>query len=464
MELKSGLQVTLQQRLTMTPRLQQALKLLQVPTLELQQILKQELQQNPLLEEVDDVIESEEDVEAKEQEELPQEDSSVDWDEFWNDTYDPSFRGQEDRSQEFMERVPVTKVGLADLLEAQLRQSTSSERDVEIGRFIIGCIDDDGYMRVPLDEVARDLEVELEDVERVLSLIQTFDPPGVGARSREECLLIQLRAKGIENPIAEAILEDHFQNFLQRRYGEIAKALKTTPEQVQQAADLIATLNPNPGSQVSGDDPIYVIPDLIVERVNDDYEVFLNDKNVPRLRISARYRQLLSKSRGKKDPAGSFIQGKLNSARWLIQTIEQRRRTMVKVMRCIVDEQREFLDKGITHLKPLTLQQVASRIGMHESTVSRVTSNKYVQTPRGVFPLKYFFSSSLERDGGEDVSAKAVKNLIKEIIDQEDRKSPLSDQAIADILHERGYKIARRTVAKYREQMNILSARQRRRY
>jgi RNA polymerase sigma-54 factor len=462
MELKTGLQTTLQQRLAMTPRLQQALKLLQVPTLELQQILKQELQQNPLLEEVDDVVEAEE-AEAK-SEETQEEDTGVDWDEFWNDTYDSSFRGGEDRSQDFQERVPVTRVGLRELLESQLRQVTSVPERIEIGLFVIGCIDDDGYMRVPVEEVARDLDRSAEKVGEVLALIQTFDPPGVGARSREECLLIQLKLRKVDNPVAEAILSEHFNDFLQRRYSDIAKALKITPEQVQAAADVIATLNPNPGSQISGDEPMYVIPDLIVERVNDDYEVFLNDRNVPRLRISARYRELLRNSKGRKDPAGSFIQGKLNSARWLIQTIEQRRRTMVKVMKCIVDEQREFLEKGIAHLRPLTLQQVATRIGMHESTVSRVTSNKYVQTPRGVFLLKYFFSSSLEKDGGEDVSAKSVRNLIKEIIAQEDRKAPFSDQAIADQLHDRGFRIARRTVAKYREQMNILSARQRRRY
>jgi RNA polymerase sigma-54 factor len=462
MELKTGLQTTLQQRLAMTPRLQQALKLLQVPTLELQQILKQELQQNPLLEEVDDVVEAEE-AEAK-SEETQEEDTSVDWDEFWNDTYDSSFRGSEDRSQDFQERVPVTRVGLRELLESQLRQCTSSPEEIDIGLFLIGCIDDDGYMRVPVEEVARDLDKSVEKIEEVLALIQTFDPPGVGARSREECLLVQLKSKNVENPVAEAILREHFNDFLQRRYSDIAKALKITPEQVQAAADVIATLNPNPGSQITGDEPMYVIPDLIVERVNDDYEVYLNDRNVPRLRISARYRELLRNSKGRKDPAGSFIQGKLNSARWLIQTIEQRRRTMVKVMKCIVEEQREFLEKGIAHLRPLTLQQVATRIGMHESTVSRVTSNKYVQTPRGVFLLKYFFSSSLEKDGGEDVSAKSVRNLINEIIAREDKKAPLSDQAIADQLHDRGFRIARRTVAKYREQMNILSARQRRRY
>jgi RNA polymerase sigma-54 factor len=465
MEMKTGLQTTLQQRLAMTPRLQQALKLLQVPTLELQQILKQELQENPMLEEVDDVVEAEDDAELKPQEDTAaQEESKVDWEDFWNDTYDSSFRGSERRPEDYQEKVPVTKVGLRDLLENQLRQNTSSPGEIEIGDFIIGCIDDDGYMRVPLEEVARDLGVDLEDVEQTLELMQTFDPAGVGARSRQECLLIQLKTRGIDNSVAEAIIRDHFQSFLQRRYADIAKALKVTAEQIQAAADVIATLNPNPGAQLSGEEPQYVIPDLIVERVNDDYEVFLNDKNVPRLRISSRYRELLRQNKGRKDAASAFIQGKLNSAKWLIQTIEQRRRTMVKVMRCIVDEQREFLDRGIAHLRPLTLQQVAGRIGMHESTVSRVTSNKYVQTPRGVFLLKYFFSSSLETDGGEDVSAKSVRNLISELINGEDKKTPLSDQAIADKLHDGGFRIARRTVAKYREQMNILSARQRRRY
>jgi RNA polymerase sigma-54 factor len=447
----------------MTPRLQQALKLLQVPTLELQQILKQELQQNPMLEEVDDVVEAEDDKESK-SEENQEEDENVDWDEFWNDSYDPSFRASENRSEDFQERVPVTKVSLIELLENQLRQSTSSLEQIRIGEFLIGCIDDDGYMRVPLEELSRDLDKGVEEIEEVLRLIQTFDPPGVGARTMEECLVIQLRAKGVESPVAESILKNHLQDFLQKRYSDIARALRITPAQVQEAADIIATLNPNPGSQISGDEPMYVIPDLIVERVNDDYEVFLNDKNVPRLRISSRYREILRGQKGRKDAAGTFIQGKLNSARWLIQTIEQRRRTMVKVMRCIVDEQREFLDKGIAFLKPLTLQQVAGRIGMHESTVSRVTSNKYAQTPRGVYLLKYFFSSSLERDGYEDVSAKSVRNLIQEIITQEEKKNPLSDQAIADELRDRGFRIARRTVAKYREQMNILSARQRRRY
>jgi len=239
-------------------------------------------------------------------------------------------------------------------------------------------------------------------------------------------------------------------------------------EEVQAAADEVATLNPKPGLEVSAEDPKYVVPDLIVERVDDDYIVLLNDRNVPRLRISSAYESVLKdrKNSDKGTPGGdtrAYIQNKLNSARWLIQTIEQRRRTMIKVMNCIIREQREFFDKGIAFLRPLTLQQVARQIDMHESTVSRVCSGKYVQTPRGVFELKFFFSSGLETEDGEDVSARTAKDIIKTLIEEEDKKEPLSDQRIAEMLHEKGLRIARRTVAKYREQLSILPARFRRR-
>jgi RNA polymerase sigma-54 factor len=237
---------------------------------------------------------------------------------------------------------------------------------------------------------------------------------------------------------------------------------------VQAAADAIALLNPKPGLEVSNEDPKYVVPDLVVERVDDEYLVMLNDRHLPRLRISSAYEGMMRDKKKSECTAGEvktreYIQGKLNSARWLIQTIEQRRRTMIKVMNCIIREQREFFDKGIAFLRPLTLQQVARQIDMHESTVSRVCSGKYVQTPRGVFELKFFFSSGLETEDGEDVSARTARDIIKTLIDEEDKKEPLSDQRIAELLHEKGLRIARRTVAKYREQLSILSARFRRR-
>src|SRR6185295_1873194 len=247
------------------------------------------------------------------------------------------------------------------------------------------------------------------------------------------------------------------------RFPEIARQLRCGVEEVQEGADVVATLNPKPGLEVSAEDPKYVVPDLLVERVDEQYVVLLNDKNVPRLRINQAYEAVLKGQRKVDATERDYIKGKLNSARWLIQTIEQRRRTMIKVMTCIIQEQREFFDKGIQFLRPLTLQQVARQIGMHESTVSRVTTNKYVQTPRGVFELKFFFSSGLSQEDGEDVSAKTAKDRIRNLIGEEDTKEPLSDQKIAELLHVDGLNIARRTVAKYREQLKILPARFRRR-
>src|SRR5438093_1252779 len=375
MEMKHSLNLSLRPALIMTPRLQQALKLLQVPTIELQQILKQEIMQNPLLEEVDEVTDSED---------LAKEDS-------------------------------------------------------------------------PEEAANEEAEDPAEE-----------DPIGVGARDLRECLLIQLEARDAQGTLAWKLVHDQFDSLVNRRFPEIARQLKCSAEEVQAAADVVATLNPKPGFQVSSEDPKYVVPDLIVERVDDQYVVLLNDRHLPRLRISAAYESVLRDKKRAECTDGEaktreYIQSKLNSARWLIQTIEQRRRTMIKVMNCIIREQREFFDKGIAFLRPLTLQQVARQIDMHESTVSRVCSGKYVQTPRGVFELKFYFSSGLETEDGEDVSARTAKDIIKTLIEEEDRKEPLSDQRIAELLHEKGLRIARRTVAKYREQLSILPARFRRR-
>ena len=308
----------------------------------------------------------------------------------------------------------------------------------------------------------------IEQCERALAVIQALEPVGVGARDLRECLLIQLEAKSREDTLAYRIIRDHFDHLVNRRFPEISRQLKCSLEDVQAAADAIATLNPRPGLEVSAEDPKYVVPDLLVERVDDEYIVLLNDRHLPRLRISSAYEGVLrdkKKSEMNADQLKTreYIQGKLSSARWLIQTIEQRRKTMIKVMNCIIREQRDFFDRGIAFLRPLTLQQVARQIEMHESTVSRVCSGKYVQTPRGVFELRFFFSSGLETEDGEDVSARTAKNIIKTLIDEEDKKDPLSDQRIAELLHEKGLRIARRTVAKYREQMSVLPARFRRR-
>lgn len=475
MEMRPSLHLQQKQSLIMTPRLQQALKLLQVPTLELQQILKQEMLQNPLLEEVDDVLDQEDieregsaDEENNKEAEDPAEEEAVDWSEFLQDGLDRTYVPASEQGIEFLEKVPVTTTSLAENLLEQLHFLSLPEESVRIAEFLIGSIDDRGWLVTPLEEVASMLGVPLETVEKVLAVVQALEPAGIGARDLRECLLIQLEARGDRDSLSWKLIHDHFDHLVNRRFPEIARVLKVTPEEVQAGADAIATLNPRPGTAIAEDDARYVTPDLLVERVDDEYVVMLNDRHVPRLRISSAYESVI---RGKKNPDATtseketrtYIKDRLASAKWLIQTIEQRRRTMIKVMECIIREQREFFDRGIAFLRPLTLAAVARQIDMHESTVSRVCSAKYVQTPRGVFELKFFFSSGLETDDGEDVSARTAKDIIRTLIDEEDKTDPLSDQRIAEMLHERGLHIARRTVAKYREQLSILPARFRRR-
>ncbi len=471
MELKHSLQLTQKPALIMTQRLQQALKLLQVPTLELQQILKAEMMQNPMLEEVDEVAESEDLDRDETPEEVANQESTdsenedqVDWSEFMQDgALDRTYIPASETTAEFFEKVPVTRTSLAESLIEQLRYLDLSDADLELGEFLIGSLDDRGWLVTPLVDVAEATSRSLEDCERLLRILQGLEPAGIGARDLRECLLLQLEVRKLRDSLAWKIVSDHFDHLVNRRFPEIARQLHVSPEEVQGAADVVATLNPKPGFQVSNEDPKYVVPDLLVERVDEQYVVLLNDRNVPRLRISGAYEGMLRQARAGNDKTRAYLQTKLNSAKWLIQTIEQRRRTMIKVMTCIIREQREFFDKGIAFLRPLTLQQVARQIGMHESTVSRVCNGKYVQTPRGVFELKFFFSSGLGTEGGEDISAKTAKDIIRQLIEEEEKRDPLSDQRIADLLHERGLHIARRTVAKYREQLNILPARFRRR-
>ncbi len=476
MEMKPSLNLTMRPALIMTPRLQQALKLLQVPTLELQMILKQEIMQNPLLEEVDEIVESE-DLEkedtpeeaANKEAEDPAEEDPIDWSDYMQDgALDRAYIPESESVQEFLEKVPVTRTTLAESLLEQLHFLGLSPGGLEVCEFLVGSLDDRGFVATPLDEIAQAIGRPIEEVEAAMVVVQSLEPTGVGARDLRECLLLQLEARGERDSLPWRLIHDQFDNLVNRRFPEIARQLRCSVEEVQAAADVIATLNPKPGFMVSSEDPKYVVPDLLVERVDDEYVVLLNDRHLPRLRISSAYESVLREKKRADATTGEqktreYIQGKLNSARWLIQTIEQRRRTMIKVMNCIIREQRDFFDKGIAFLRPLTLQQVARQIDMHESTVSRVCSGKYVQTPRGVFELKFFFSSGLETEDGEDVSARTAKDIIKTLIDEEDKKEPLSDQHIAELLHQRGLKIARRTVAKYREQLNILPARFRRR-
>ena len=411
MEMKPGLQLRQSQQLIMTPRLQQALKILQMPALELEQMLKEEMLANPILEEVDAQLENEETDKVREEQltpddkESPEDRQEPDWAEFYQDDRDMAALRRESEDTEFFEKVRVTSVSLHEHLVGQLRLSVENDEAREIGEYLIGSLDDRGFLGESLEDIASVSGWTVEQLESVLTTIQTFEPAGVGARDHRECLLVQLRMRNEDDTLAYQIIDEHYDDMLRNRHHEIARALSVSDEDLQMAKDHLAMLSLNPAGEVAEDETRYVIPDLVVERISGKFEVYLNDKNVPRVRISSAYESVL---RGGKsaDGAREYIEGKLNSAKWLIQTIEQRRKTMIKVMRCIVEVQQDFFEKGISHLKPLTLSQIADRIGMHESTVSRVTRGKYVQTPRGVFELKFFFSAAISTADGGDISSR----------------------------------------------------------
>jgi len=466
--------LSLRQNLVMTQRLQQALKLLQVPTLELETILRQELQGNPLLEEIEpedeleDEIRQDDDVAAADEKLREADMAPEDQDRDWGDSWDDGFRGATnnssyDEDDDFERPQKYIPSGQEDLAE-QLQLALPEGLERRIGEYIIGCLNEDGLLGCPLSEVSAYYEVDEEKVEEVLQVVQGFDPAGVAARDLQECLLLQLAARGYEDSDEGHVIKNHFESLKNRKFGDIAREMKITPKDVQDIAIRIGELDPRPGLSLNSEGARAVVPDLEVVKVDEDgedYAVYLNDSNLPRLRVSSAYE---GAGKTNNEDTVKFIDEKKRHAEWIIKTIEQRRRTMIKVMEAIVGEQREFFEKGAIALRPLTLQQVASTIGMHESTVSRVTRQKYVQTPRGVFPLKYFFSAGLDSDSGTEVAAKAVKIMIKDIIDVENTAKPLSDKKIVDILQESGLKIARRTVAKYREQMGILSARMRKQF
>ncbi len=479
--MKPRLGMEMRQHLVITQKVQLMLKFLQIPTLELQQVLHQEILTNPVLElEEEDPIVDEKATEETRQGEAPpaadvadeyaaaskpeSEPKEPDWSDYYHEEYDNTFEKGETEETEFLEKVPVQGTSLQEALREQLRLMVGTEKEEQIAEYLIGSIDEKGYLTASDEEIAKETGSTVEDVRAIVLKLQSCDPPGIGARDLRECLLLQLRAKGEEGSLAWRILDEQFDKLVKRRHAEIARDLKVPIEKVQEATDAIATLMPHPGLLVSADDVRYIYPDLIVEKVGDNYEVYLNDRSIPRLKISPAYETVLMGKQDGSDPKiRSYVEGKLSSARWLIQAIEKRRRTMIRVMEAIVDEQREFFEHGVSHLKPLTLQDIGSRVGIHESTVARVTKQKYVQTPRGVFPMKFFFSSRLHTDFGEDASAKAVKQRIRELVENEDRANPLSDEKIAKLVQSDGIQIARRTVAKYREQMRIDKAQFRKR-
>jgi RNA polymerase sigma-54 factor len=478
----------LKQELKINPRLYQAMDLLYMPLLDLQQHLKQELLNNPFLDMVEPEEDEEDEGEVQEESANPEsepekdEKGEIDWEEILLDGFDAGGRREEHEEREYYEPVTVDSRDLSDHLRDQVSLLDLTPRQMYLADEFIGNINEDGYLACGLDKIlegvnesvqkaAEETERDLTDVplytmseaEDMLGVVQSLDPPGVGARDLRECLMLQLREAGLEHSVPFRLVRDCFDELIAHRWSEISKRFGISPVDVQKAADEIAKLDPKPGLVYSDASDNYIIPDLIVDKIDGRYHVFLNDANLPRLKLSKAYQEI---ARDKKKFDGEnkeFISNKLNSANWMIQAIEQRRQTMLKVMNYIVERQREFFEKGVQFLKPLTLREVAEVINMHESTVSRVTNEKFVQTPRGVLPLKFFFSSGLSTTAGEDVSARGIKAQIQKLVSEENPKHPLTDQAIVNILKESGVQIARRTVAKYRDQLGVLSARMRKR-
>lgn len=471
MRLGFGLSLEQTQKLIMTPELRQAITILQLSSVDLAEYIEKELLENPFLEKREEVEKEEQEKGALSDNE-PVEDNKeekfeIDWQEYFQNRSDLGFTPQEvtQQSEQFGYENYLSQVpSLQEVLLTQLSLTNIPKDQLPTAEYIIGNIDEHGYLSCPLEEICESLGIEEVQVERVLKVIQSFDPPGVGARNLVECLLLQVESLNLDNALLCSIIRYHLNDLADGKVQKIAKDLGVNVREVQAAADILKTLDPKPGRKFGNPNDVrYVIPDVVVEKVEEQYIVLVNDTSAPRLGINSTYRQVLSGSEGD-EAAKKFIEGKLNSASWLIKSIEQRRLTLYKVANCLVELQRGFIDKGIRYLKPLNLKQVADIIGMHESTVSRATSNKYIQTPQGVFEMKYFFTSGVDDETGTMVSSQSIKQLMKDLLEAEDEKKPLSDQRIADILNSRGLNISRRTVAKYRDEMGIPAAGKRRRY
>lgn len=471
----------------LAPQLQQSLHLLQVPVLELRTLVQQELQSNPTLEEVaDQSMEADEDKPAEElpttssesrtenedSEDGPGDDFKEEFDQLakldeeWREYFSQSSGGyqhsaeDEERRQFFFDS-QVQQESLQEHLLNQLRMAEASEADKKIGELIIGSIDDKGYLQTSLEDLSQSTGRSVDELRRAIDLIHTFHPVGVGARDLRECLLIQLDRLGKSEDIEAVVVANHLEDLGKKRFPEIAKSLGITVEEVQQIANFISTLDPKPGSRFNVEPDQYVQPDVLVQRVDGQYVIILNDEQIPHLRISNTYKEIMSQS-GNKDDVKNYIRDKIRSGKFLIKSIHQRQQTIYNVAKVIVERQKEFLDKGVAALKPLTMGQVAEVVGVHETTVSRAIANKYMQTPQGVFDMKYFFTPGFQTADGQSISNTSVKDAIKEVFDKEDPTKPLSDQEIVAILDKKGIKIARRTVAKYRNEMGILPSNLRR--
>lgn len=453
-----------QQKLLMTPELRQAIAILQMSSLELNDFVQQEMEENPLLDE-----NIEEEVETFEKGEGGQENNVnselyKQWLEYYNER-GSAYAEKNNEEQKSYENIMTRRPGLYEHLEMELHFALTDKDAISIGEYLIGNIDNNGYLSITLEEVSDNFQVSVEEVKKVLETIQAFAPAGIGARDLAESLKLQLKSYGKQSAIVNKIIDEYLEEVAKGKLNKIARELNIPVQQVQDICDLIRTLDPKPGLQFSNNNEVkYIVPDIFVEKIDGQYIVVVNDFQYGRLTVNNAYRKILSQPEAFPEATKKYLEDKLGSALWLIRSIEQRRMTLYKVARCIVDIQTDFLDQGVEYLKPLTLRQVADLVEVHESTVSRATANKYIQTPQGLLEMKYFFSTAVKCYGHSEVSSKSIKHILEEIIQQEDAGNPLSDEALARQLEDKSIKISRRTVAKYRQELNIPSAMSRRRY
>ncbi len=476
LELRQHLRLT--QQLIMTPQLQQAIKLLQLSRLELVEVINQELVENPLLEEASeekgagDGAQSESPSASSDSEEslkpvtvVDRAREDIDWTNYLGEysASGPTYYEPEDRETPEYGTFLARRQSLTEHLMWQLLLSLPSSTEEGIGSAIIGNLNADGYLQASVEEIATSTGSDPLEVEEVLKKMQSADPVGVCARDLKECLLIQAKHFGLDNPLVVEIIENHLKHLETKNYTAVSQALGVRLEDVFAAVEVITGFEPKPGRQFSDEDPQYITPDVFVYKMGDEFVIVLNEDGMPKLRVSAFYREALGRAEGFAAHTRDYIQNKLRSAVWLIRSIHQRQRTIYRVVESIIRYQRDFLEKGITHLRPMVLRDVAEDIGMHESTVSRVTANKYVHTPQGTFELKFFFNSSIRRFEGEAVASASVKEKIRQIIQSEDVERPYSDREMVEILKAANIDVARRTVAKYREMLGVLPSKKRKR-
>ncbi len=466
------LELRLSQRLILTPQLQQSIKLLQLPLLELTQDINQELMNNPMLEEGVDRESEIKDEQSGPSNEEPVRESTVDieppLEKIFGFTSESYFEDRESDGRDFGYFNPDNeetispfernrdRTNLYDHLLWQLRLSSIEENIGRSAEIIINNLNDDGYMQASIDEISQLAESDTETVEKAIKAVQELDPSGVGARNLQECLLLQLPALDLSDTLVEKILTEGFSELERKKYNQLAIKFKTSINDIFDAVKIIEKLEPRPGRNYSSDEPVHIIPDVYIEESEGKFLINLNDEGIPRLRLSNYYRKLLANKKSLGAEEKQFLEEKLRSAVWLLKSLDQRNKTIYRVTESILKFQEDFFRKGAEHLKPLNLRIIAEDLGMHESTISRVTSNKYVQCPRGLLNFRYFFSNAVATDLGS-MSSSTVKNIIKQIIAEEDSKKPLNDQKIVNILKSKGISVARRTAAKYREELKISS-------